>query len=333
GRLRGKQTEPPKSGWTDIPPYYAEELTRFYNQWLTEQYPSRKALAKAWSVGMRDAGEQQLVNGSFASGEQGWELFQRPPAAAKVEFVNEGRDGKRCAKVTVATVTDTRWHIMLTQSNLKLRKGIPYRVAFYAKASSPRLLSVEVCHDGKWRGYGSGRFNLTAEWQQYEFTFTPHVDDDSVRLSFHLGEAVGVLWIDDVILHEAPIYGLHDDEDPWRGTVRRLQPEQFGSHTLARFRDEARFYFDLEKRYYLNMYRFLRYELGVRALIEGTNHNYGLPSLWAQSLMDLMDCHAYWQHPRFPRRPWSRTDWFINNTPMLDEPRESTIARLCRSAV
>jgi hypothetical protein len=333
GRLRGKQTEPPRGAWTDIPPYYAEELTRFYNEWLTKRYPSREALAEAWGEGMRKTGEQKLINGDFSGGQRGWELYQREPAAAKLEVSDEGREGGRCAKVTIVNVTDTRWHIMLTQRGLKLRKDIPYRVTFYAKASSPRQLSAEVSHAGPWRGYGSGRFELTTEWRGYEFTFVPPEDDDNVRLSFHLGETTGVVWVDEIVLQEAPVYGLRDDEDPWSGTVHRLQPEQFGSYTLARFRDEALFYFELERKYYLEMYRFLRDELRVGALIEGTNHNYGLPNLRAQSLMDLMDCHAYWQHPRFPRQPWSRTDWFIENTPMLDRPHESTIARLCRSSV
>ena len=333
GRLRGEQTEPPRGAWADIPPYYAEELTRFYNEWLTKRYPSREALERAWGEGAREAGEQLLVNGDFSEGERGWELYLHEPATARLEIAPEGKDKGQCARVTIERVTDTRWHVMLTQRDLKLRKGLTYRVAFHARASSPRLLSAEVCHAGPWRGYGSGRFEVTTEWKLYQFTFTAPEDDDNVRLSFHLGEAVGTVWIDDVILHEAPIYGLREDEDPWKGTVRRLQPEEFGSYTEARFRDEALFYFELEKGYFLEMYRFLREELGVRALIVGTNHNYGLPSLWAQSFMDLMDCHAYWQHPRFPHQPWSRTDWFIENTPMLDEPRESTIARLCRSSV
>lgn len=333
GRLRGKQMEVPKGAWADIPPYYAEELTRFYNEWLTKRYPSVEALARAWSMGSHEPGPQMLTNGDFSQMERGWELYLKPPAAAKFEIRSEGYDDSPCAKVTIESVTDTRWHVMLTQRRLKLAKGMSYRVVFYAKASTPRTLSVEVCHDGPWRGYGNGRFQITPDWRRCEFTFRADEKDDSVRLSFHLGEMTGVVWIDDVILQEAPIYGLHEREDPWRGTVRRLQPEEFESHTLARFRDEALFYFELEKRYYLDMYRFLKEELGVHALVEGTNHNYGLPNLWAQSLMDLMDCHAYWQHPHFPRQPWSRTDWFIENTPMLDKPFESTIARLCRSSV
>ena len=333
GHLRGKQTTRPASGWTDIPPYYGEELTRFFNEWLRQRYPTREALVQAWQEGARSPGPQQLRNGGFAQGTEGWELFRREPAAAQWETTREAPGGKSCVKVTVTAVTDTRWHVMLTQRNFSLQKGVGYRVAFQARASSPRLLSVEVCHSAPWRGYGSAQFEVGEEWQDYQFTFVAPEDDDQVRLSFHLGEAMGTVWIADVLLHQAPIYGLREDEAPQRGTVRRLAPEDFGSYTAARFRDEGRFYFALERGYYEEMYRLLKEELGGQALIEGTNHNYGLPSLWAQSFLDLMDCHAYWQHPSFPRRPWSRTDWYIGNSPMLDEPWRTTIAALSRSSV
>lgn len=334
GQLRGKQkNRPTNTTWTDIPPFYGAELTRFFNEWLRKRYPSRDALVKAWGAGARAAGEQTLVNGDFGRGTNGWELSQREPASGKLEVVNEGIDGKPCAKVNIAAVSDARWHVMLTQRNLSLKKGMNYRVACKMKASSPRPVNVEVCCTTPYRGYGSAQFNVGEAWQDSSFTFTAPEDDDSVRLSFQLGEAQGTVWIDEVLLHEAPVYGLRDDEDPQRETVRRLEPEEFGSVTSTRFRDEGRFYFETERRYYDEMSRFLKGQLGVRALVEGTNHNYGLPSLWAQSFMDLMDCHAYWQHPSFPRQPWSRTDWTIGNSPMLDEPQRSTIAALCRSSV
>jgi len=100
-----------------------------------------------------------------------------------------------------------------------------------------------------------------------------------VRLSFQFGDATGTVRISEVLLHEAPIYGLRDDEDPQRGSVRRLGPAEFASHTAARFCDEGRFYYELETGYNHEMYRFLKQELKVRALVDGTNHDYRLPCL------------------------------------------------------
>lgn len=331
GSLRGQQRSRPASGWSDIPPFYGKELTRFFNQWLQGRYKTRQALSRAWGDGARRAGPQLLVNGDFADATNGWQFSARKPASGRMEVVREGK--RSCARITVGKVTDTRWHVMLTQRPLKVRKGEKYAVRFRIKASSPRNVSAEVCHAGPYRGYGQMSFEATTAWRERRFTFTAPEEDDNVRLSFQLGEASGTIWIGDVRMVMSAIAGLRDDEDPAKGTVRRLTPEEFGSVTVARFRDEGRFYYETERAYYDQMYRLLKKDLGVRALVEGTNHNYGLPCLWAESSLDLMDCHAYWQHPRFPRRPWSRTDWTIGNSPMLDEPQRSTIASLCRSSV
>jgi hypothetical protein len=333
GQLRGKQTKPNAGTWADIPPYYGEELTRFYNQWLAKRYPTREALAAAWRGGSRQPGAQLLKNADFSAGTGAWELTRQKSAAGKLEATHDAPDGKPCARITITTVGEQPWHIMLTQRPLKLQKGMKYRVAFRARASATRQLGAEVCKSSPYRGYGSSRFEVGTEWRDCQFTFVAPEDDTDVRLSFQFGEATGTAWISDVVLHEAPVYGLSDDEDPARGNVRRLEPEEFASHTVARFRDEGRFYYELESRYNREMYRFLREDLKVRALIEGTNHNYGVPCLRAESLLDLMDCHAYWQHPRFPRKPWSRTDWDIGNSTMLDAPAANCISQLSRSSV
>jgi hypothetical protein len=334
GQLRGKQSKRPvNTTWADIPPYYGEKLTRFYNQWLAKRYPTRDALAAAWRDGSRAPGAQLLKNGDFSGGTDAWELTRQKSATAKLEATHDAPDGKPSAKITVTTVGEQPWHIMLTQRPLKLQKDMKYRVAFRARASAERKLGAEVCHSSPYRGYGNAHFEVGMEWRDCQFTFVAPEDDADVRLSFQFGEATGTAWVSDVILHEAPVYGLRDDEDPARGNVRRLEPEEFASHTVARFRDEGRFYYELESRYNREMVRFLRDELKVRALIEGTNHNYGLPCLRAESLLDLMDCHAYWQHPRFPRQPWSRTDWDIGNTAMLDAPAANCISQLSRSSV
>ena len=335
GFLRGKAGKKPvNTTWTDIPPYYGEELTKFYNQWLAQRYPTREALAEAWKEGGRAPGAQVLHNGDFSDGATAWELTKSKQAAASLETGPDAPGGGLAAKVTVTGVDGTAWHIMLTQRPLKLQKGMKYRVAFRARALAERHLTAEVCHSSPYRGYGNARFDVGTDWRDCQFTFVAAEDDDQVRLSFQFGEATGTAWIGDVILHEAPVYGLRDDEDPARGTVGRLEPETFASHTVARFRDEGRFYFEMESRYNREMYRFLRDELKVRALIEGTNHNYGVPCLRAESLLALMYCHAYWQHPHFPSaKPWSKTDWTIGNSAMLDAPADNCISQLCRSSV
>jgi hypothetical protein len=76
------------------------------------------------------------------------------------------------------------------------------------------------------------------------------------------------------------------------------------------------------------MDHFIKKELGVHALVVGTNdHTYfipGMPLLRTISQFDIVDAHAYWQHPSATGR---------RNTPMVNEPFNSLALRLTRSAM
>jgi hypothetical protein len=127
--------------------------------------------------------------------------------------------------------------------------------------------------------------------------------------------------------------GVKEDE-----LIPRLMRNQFADAPKRRFHIEATFYMELERNYFQNMYRYLKEELGVRALIVGTSdHNHGktgYPLLTSTSQMDIVDGHVYWQHPRYLTDPKTRRRTFsIRNTPMVGEPFNSTVVQLSRSAV
>jgi len=82
----------------------------------------------------------------------------------------------------------------------------------------------------------------------------------------------------------------------------------------------------------------LKDELGVKALVVATSdHNHyrsGYPLLASTSLCDVVDGHVYWQHPNYGTDPVTgRQTFSIKNTPMVDDPLDSTIVQLARSAV
>ena len=96
---------------------------------------------------------------------------------------------------------------------------------------------------------------------------------------------------------------------------------------------------ELERRYFEDMRRYLRDELGVQSLLLGTaDHNHGksgYPLLTSTSLLDVVDGHVYWQHPRYLTDPASgrRAGFEIPNTPMVNDPQHSTVVQLSRSAM
>ncbi len=83
--------------------------------------------------------------------------------------------------------------------------------------------------------------------------------------------------------------------------------------------DAKQFMIDTEKSFIREMVTFLKQDLGVRIPITASQINYHNPEIVAETC-DYADIHAYWQHPRFPRRPWDPADWMIVNTPMEAMP-------------
>lgn len=120
--------------------------------------------------------------------------------------------------------------------------------------------------------------------------------------------------------------------------IPRLTKDQFNAAPDKRFHLEATFYMELERRYFDEMFRCLKKELGLKSLIVATSdHNHwktGYPLLASTSRMDIVDGHVYWQHPSYFTDPkTNRRTFSIQNIPMVNEPFNSTVIQLSRSAV
>ena len=120
--------------------------------------------------------------------------------------------------------------------------------------------------------------------------------------------------------------------------IPRLTKSQFKDAPAKRFHAEAAFYMHLEHDYFGGMYKYLKEDLGVKALVAGTSdHNHydtGYPLLASTSQCDIIDGHVYWQHPNYIPDPKTGKQGFsIANTPMVDDPADSTVVQLSRSPV
>ncbi|HEY0947521.1 MAG TPA: hypothetical protein VGD81_19720 [Opitutaceae bacterium] len=108
--------------------------------------------------------------------------------------------------------------------------------------------------------------------------------------------------------------------------VPRLRRGDFSLAPKEQFHAEAEFLVDVEKRFFLGMRDYLKGELGVKSLVIGNaDHTYWIPNqpmMRANSLLDFIDGHVYWQHPAI---------WGKRNSPMVDEPLRSTVVKLSRS--
>ena len=90
---------------------------------------------------------------------------------------------------------------------------------------------------------------------------------------------------------------------------------------------EAAFYNDLQRKYFADMEAYLKQTLGSKSLvIASADHNHaasGYPILLAMQQTDIIDGHTYWQHP----------EYYVEKLPMVNDPFNSTVVELSRSAV
>ncbi|MBG0858902.1 MAG: hypothetical protein IQL11_05320 [Bacteroidales bacterium] len=89
------------------------------------------------------------------------------------------------------------------------------------------------------------------------------------------------------------------------------------------------FLVDTEMSYAKEMVDYFRNELKVKAMISETQASYsGVAGILRESsYADYIDMHAYWEHPSFPGRSWSRTNWLIRNSSMVSDKKGGTLLR------
>lgn len=311
----------------DLPEPYAGELRDLWHDWLTEKYETTDALAAAWDEGSEPLGDEMLDNGDFVEGTKRWVLEAPAPAEGTMEVVDDPEHG-RVLHAKLSALGTMSWHFQIHQTGHTLEDGRLYTVSFRAKASPPRTVYVGTRYDvPDWRMVGLNEpVAVDQQWRDFSYTFRAKEPlAEHTRLSFNAQNELGELWLADVSLRPGGMLGLPEGE-----TLEGRDITQPGSgHTHRARVDWMTFVMELERRYSEGMYDFLKDDLGLQASVIDTQATYGgVGGLLRESRMDYVDTHAYWQHPRFPHKPWDGGDWYVPNTPMTDALGSDTLTRL-----
>ena len=321
-------------GNLDHLPYdYAQELERQWNAWLARHYGSTDEMQVTWREGEVAGSDENLlaapgVQASLQTlGEARAEVQQADPAGL------EGR-------IVVSKASPTTWHVQRIWQPLTVRKGVAYALRLRLRANREARVSVNCMMDHEpWRALGLRRtITVTPQWQDHEFYFTATADDapdaqgsGGARVTLSGLSQPGLeVWFDGVSLVEAAVEGLMAGEE--LGAVRWPSRAGLLSRTPMFRREVVRFLRDTEGAYWKGMRDYLHQDLGVRMPVTGTAVGYTTPHLAAETV-DFVDSHAYWQHPRFPGRPWDRDNWIVRNDAMVNSPARSTIATLAARRV
>jgi len=312
-----------------LPPYYADILRGKFNAWLKVRYGSDEKLRQAWGEGAQPLGDNILANGDFQAATPGenvpqkWGLEQHSGCIASVSRCR--CQDKDALRMDIGKADDTEWHLQLNQSGLSIKAGQYYTVIFQAAGGEPRQFNCGVGQaHSPWDNLGlSRRVELTQNWQTFRFGFVAKAGDDNARLSFAFSGSTIPVYLENVEFRAGGLTGLQRGESIGAGNVTIFSDTE----TPARSLDRMCFLAETEKAYFDGMRNFIKNELGCKALVTGTIV-FGPLGLYAQSDMDFIDAHAYWQHPRFPGRPWDSNNWLVDQKPMTDYPDEATLFRL-----
>lgn len=310
-----------------LPEVFRAELRQQWNAWLRAKYSDVSRLREAWSEGAEPLQTEILNNPGFASGMTGWVLERHEGATADVSFGEDLPDslrsptgGLKSVQLAIKNAGQAEWHLQLNQSRLGLERGKAYTVSFWAKSDSAHVMSVNVVQAHEpWQQLGlAADATLGTEWREFHFVFNASDSESNARLGFSkLGNAGAKLWLARLSLRPGGVLGLRPDERLDGDGLPAFQQKTLGERTAAAQRDWMRFLVETEDRYWQAMNRFLKEELRVRAPIAGTIVGCSTPNLMAK--LDWVDTHSYWQHPRFPGRPWDAENWIVENKTMVNE--------------
>ncbi len=195
----------------------------------------------------------------------------------------------------------------------------PYTKTKYSE--EPAIVTVEIVNENSiyefwFRNWLRGE--LTVDKPAFQLDFTPFYA--------HQLDAMYQAWL---LEHRRPdeIAAMREEAGVAKGApVPRLARGEFSIASKLRFHAEADFLGDVEKTFFLDVYAYIKNDLGVKSLVIGNaDHTYWIPNqpmMRANAKLDFIDGHVYWQHPAI---------WGRRNTPMVDDPLDSTIVKLSRS--
>jgi hypothetical protein len=315
-----------------LPPYYADILQKKFNAWLKQRYGSDDKLRKVWSEGAEELGKDLIKNSNFRQIANGMPAIaywhEEEHAGCQASIMPFAYMSKPALSVKPAKIDDTEWHLQLNQRGIPLKGGRYYTVIFEATADELRNINCSVSQThSPWGNLGLSRqVELGRNWQTFRFGFVAKSADDNARLSFAFGRSKVPFHLANVRLHPGGRVSLQKGESLRSGSVAVFADNESPKRIL----DRMQFLAETEKAYFDGMRNFIKKDLNCKALVTGTIV-FGPLGLYTQSDMDFIDTHAYWQHPRFPGRPWDRGNWIVEQKPMTDYPEEATLFRLASS--
>jgi len=295
----------------NMPPPYSTEFRRQWNEFLKAKYKTADALAEAWGHFDIPLGDEMLVVTPDRDETKKWTVEAQSDTKYKRTSLGNG-----IMRLEVEDKGSRSFHPQLLARNLKVEKGKPYTFTFRAKADGAKTVTLLLRRNlAPWNNIGFRKvIDLTTEWQTFSFTFRAAEDEGKARFDI-TGIPPGSYEFADSSLKPGGAVTLKADQRLEAGTVPLVDKTGSGLSAMAA-NDFCEFLFDIENKYWPEMYRFIKDELGAKQPISGTQMGYGSTTI--QAKLDYADNHAYWNHPQFPGRRWDSNNWTVSNQALVN---------------
>ena len=296
-----------------LPDYYRADILKKWNAWLKARYGTTEKLTAAWG-GKEELGANLLPERLSVQGGQ---------------YLAVTNTGPGETRVSLRKAPDVSWQAQLHWPGLTLVEGRLYTLELSARSDVPRRLPLSTrLSKADWHNCGlSEDAEAGPEWKTFSYSFrATAVEPGAVRVDMVAGGGpAGEFSIQNLSLRAGGSLGLKAGESLEAGSVDAPARSSGTPRGLA----WTQFLAETERAYTDGMRGYLKKDLGVQAAIIDTQASYGgVAGTYRESFNDFVDMHAYWQHPRFPGKPWDGNNWSIPNTPMVSDKNGGNLAGL-----
>jgi len=299
-------------GYLDhLPRVFENELQQRWNRWLMSQGGDARWIEAIQGRPAPDTGFSQAS----------YSLETHEGAQATL------RQG-RVLRVEVNRASSEGWHVQLVRFPLNVIAQGVYELRLRVRSSTPRHLWVALAYARPpWTDLGwAHTVEVSQQWQTVTLRGVSAITENNARfLIGDLGTQTGWIEFEEIELY-SPTLNTQQVPRPSRSQVAIIKRLGFEQAPRAVQHLWGQFLREVEEQYWKHMVDYVKRELGVQAPIAATIVSTVSPHL--TQLWDVVDNHAYWQHPEFPGQPWDRNNYIVRNEPMVLDERLGVLGPL-----
>lgn len=300
-------------GLEALPEPFKGDVVALWNKWLAGQYKNDAELTKSWMQGIPETGPLMTTK------KTQWSWENQSGGDVKFTVEEQNGPGAQTLKASINSNPGPDWHVQAHVTGLDFKPDTYYTVKFKVKSDRYRSIATNAMIDqDDWHNIGmSTTVGITDHETEQVVSFkTKNTVANHGRISFVLGATTGTVWILDLqVFSGVQGAGLKPGES--------LAKNNIGiplSGTDKQMRDWVAFLASAEKSYTEDMHQHLVKMMKLKANIIDTQISWGgLSGPYREQVSEYADNHAYWEHPAFPGQSWDSNNWYIPNTPMVDD--------------